>query len=385
MARTFNGPIIGIAGTAKNTGKTTTFNAVTRYLRRIGRDRLLTSIGYDGEDLDSITGLPKPKVFVETGDVVATALPLLRASTAVFDEPALTGVECALGPVCVAKVRDGGKVVLAGPTSTKDVETVLGFVSAALPSRDRITLLDGAFSRMSPMALSTHLLIATGAARYQFPGFISQNMDELAAVFGLPLDEGEWDLVLDHGLFDDEGAELVFEAIESVWKDQAFQGAAQVTALAAADAARMDSPGIVLRCAINGVVAPSPLTRLLELLDKSPRNIRVTFGFAHPISLLLSGDLSLWRGTIQNAARAGHNLAVRATSRLLGFTISPYFPVYDMERREYVASYASPRSFLNEIRSRTSVPCTDIILEGTRILESWIDSVSVTKESPTGA
>lgn len=347
MARTVGGTIIGVAGTAKNTGKTTTFNAVVRYLRRIGRDRLLTSIGYDGEDLDSITGLPKPKVFVETGDLVATALPLFRASRAFFDEPVRTGVECALGPVCVARVLDGGKVVLAGPTSTRDVEAVLAFSAAVFPSRDRITLLDGAFSRMSPMSLATHLLIATGAARYQFPGFLSQNMDELHAVLSLPVDEGPWDLALTDGLFDEAQADLALDAI-----------------------ARSS------RCAIEGVVAPAPLARLLNLLDASDRNTKVTFGFSHPISLLLSGDLSLWRGTIQNATRAGHTLTVQTTSRLLGFTVSPYLPVYDLERREYVATYASPRSFLNEIRGRTAVPCTDIILEGTRILESWIDEAA---------
>lgn len=361
MSGSVNGTIIGVAGTAKNTGKTTTFNAVVRYLRRINRDRLLTSIGYDGEELDSITGLPKPKVFVETGDVVATALPLLRASSAVFDEPMHTGVECALGPVCMAKAVKGGKVVLAGPTSTKDVLSVLLFAEDSRPSPERITLLDGAFSRMSPMALATHLLIATGAARYQFPGFVSQNMDELAAVLNLPLNKGDWDLVLENGLFDEAQV------------DEAYRAIAAMAFKASTHPSNPKRTPLSLRCAINGVVAPSPLAGLLNLLDASGSNIKVNFGFTHPISLLLSGDLSLWRGVFQNASRAGHGLAVRAGSRLLGFTISPYLPVFDPERREYIATYASPKSFLNEIRNRSPVPCTDIILEGTGILVSWVD------------
>lgn len=375
MAKTVNGTIIGVAGTAKNTGKTTTFNAVVRYLRRINRDRLLTSIGYDGEELDSITGLPKPKVFVEIGDVVATALPLLRASSAVFDEPRRTGVECALGQVCVAKAIKGGKVVLAGPTSTRDVLSVLAFSEDAFPSPGRITLLDGAFSRMSPMALATHLLIATGAARYQFPGFLSQNMDELSAVLSLPVDEGGWDLVLENGLFDDAQVDTAYRAIaDATLEESGGTVPENIAGLThPISPTRTHRP---LRCAVDGVIAPSPLARLLDLLntsDETGQSPRVTFGFTHPISLLLSGDLSLWRGTFQNASRSGHTLAVRATSRLLGFTVSPYLPVFDPERREYVATYASPRSFLNEISSRTSVPCTDIILEGSGILESWVD------------
>ena len=51
-----NNKAIGILGTAKNTGKTTTFNFLLEWSNlksiRVG----LTSIGYDGEDIDNITG-----------------------------------------------------------------------------------------------------------------------------------------------------------------------------------------------------------------------------------------------------------------------------------------------------------------------------------------
>jgi uncharacterized NAD-dependent epimerase/dehydratase family protein len=76
------GKTLGIAGTAKNTGKTTTLQAVVRAIRRSGTGVYLTSIGYDGEEVDTVTGLPKPKVVVEEGDMVATALSFLRSSPA---------------------------------------------------------------------------------------------------------------------------------------------------------------------------------------------------------------------------------------------------------------------------------------------------------------
>ncbi len=73
---------LGLAGTAKNTGKTTTTAAIIQELRMRDIKFYLTSIGYDGENIDNITGLPKPKLRVKTGDIVATAEKCLLTSTA---------------------------------------------------------------------------------------------------------------------------------------------------------------------------------------------------------------------------------------------------------------------------------------------------------------
>jgi len=56
--------IVGIAGTAKNTGKTTTTSAILDELYNMEIPIGLTSIGYDGEEIDNITRLPKPRLFV---------------------------------------------------------------------------------------------------------------------------------------------------------------------------------------------------------------------------------------------------------------------------------------------------------------------------------
>ena len=59
--------IVGIAGTAKNTGKTTALNALLRAAHEHGTLVGVTSIGYDGESIDTVTGLPKPSIFLEAG------------------------------------------------------------------------------------------------------------------------------------------------------------------------------------------------------------------------------------------------------------------------------------------------------------------------------
>lgn len=332
--------VIGIAGTAKNTGKTTTLNASVRILRRQGQRLALTSIGYDGEDLDTITGLPKPRVFVEKGDLVATALPLMLASRAAFRDRQDTGVMSALGPVYIGIAASQGKVVLAGATSTEGISPVLEAIG-----NERVVFLDGALSRLSPMVLATHLIIATGAARYQYAGFVSQEMEILSQVLSLPVYEGPpYDASYRGGLYE---AEQVGGAIGSLSADPAY---------------------VVVN--LPGAVNPGLLARLFSGLG--PKAGGLTLVFSHPVHLLLSGDSGLWPGTIREAERLGVRLAVERSSVFLGFTVSPYVPRFDPSTREYAVSYVAPRPFLDEIRRRTEIPCTDVILEGSGALENWL-------------
>jgi hypothetical protein len=107
---------LGIAGTAKNTGKTTTTTAaILQELRMRGVPLFITSIGYDGENLDNITGLPKPKLRVELGDIIATAAKCFKISTASFRMLAETEVCTPLGKVWIAEVKKPGLAVTAGP------------------------------------------------------------------------------------------------------------------------------------------------------------------------------------------------------------------------------------------------------------------------------
>ena len=59
--------VLGILGTSKNTGKTTTTSALLEIANNKNLSVGITSIGYDGEDIDNITGLPKPRIFAKRG------------------------------------------------------------------------------------------------------------------------------------------------------------------------------------------------------------------------------------------------------------------------------------------------------------------------------
>ena len=83
--------LIGISGTAKNTGKTTTTIELLNQSCASGARVALTSIGYDGENRDNVTGLPKPRFHLQAGIPFATAADCLRACTAEYEIVHRTG------------------------------------------------------------------------------------------------------------------------------------------------------------------------------------------------------------------------------------------------------------------------------------------------------
>ncbi|MEJ5229556.1 MAG: hypothetical protein WHT65_06105 [Pseudothermotoga sp.] len=158
---------IGILGTAKNTGKTTALNAVIKCLN--GKKIALTSIGFDGEDLDHVTGLPKPKVVVDEGTVVITSTQAARHSTAKLELLEELPMKTPLGKISVYRVKQLGTVVLVGPNSSDDLFDVIKRVQQY---KIDLLIVDGAINRMVPFQFVDRVIIATGAAR-------TTNLDEL--------------------------------------------------------------------------------------------------------------------------------------------------------------------------------------------------------------
>ena len=337
--------VIGVAGTAKNTGKTTTLQAIAAYLRSKGVPVLLTSIGYDGEDVDTITALPKPKMSVEEGDWVATALPFMNTSTAIFKDVRYTGVECALGPVYLGMAASPGRVILAGPASTFDIERILG----VFPEWCTV-LVDGAFSRFSPMSVATHIVFATGAARYQDPMLIAAEIRAISSVMAIPrgFSEGR-SLQFPEGLYLD-GSDLRFvEAVES-------------------------EPHIeVVTAFVCGPINPRILRQALGMLGKSGRRVKVVV--RHPVDLLLSGNITEWPMVFEESLTHGNLIACQRSSRLLGFTVNPRFPAFDSATGRYTSILLPQQWFLESIRSASGADCTDIVFEGPSVLDAWLCEV----------
>src|SRR6266513_3070803 len=123
---------LSLIGLSKNVGKTTTTNHLLETLvgeKYYRSDELaLTSLGLDGETVDALTGLPKPRYVPQAGLMIATTVELLQQAEnegvqveRLLQLPGRT----ALGPVVLARILKPGRVIIAGPTLLRDLRRAL--------------------------------------------------------------------------------------------------------------------------------------------------------------------------------------------------------------------------------------------------------------------
>lgn len=122
----------------------------------------ITSIGMDGEPFDNVTLLPKPRIKVYPGFLVATTIDCLQASDTIFEILYESGISTPLGVVVLARIIKTGHCLIAGPSSIVEMEKIVGKLKEY--KADKI-LVDGAFSRQSTAKLSDATILCIGANR----------------------------------------------------------------------------------------------------------------------------------------------------------------------------------------------------------------------------
>ncbi|GAC1582488.1 MAG: hypothetical protein NVS3B28_00190 [Candidatus Velthaea sp.] len=151
---------IVVVGTAKNAGKTVTFNALRAAALRRGITGAVSSIGRDGEPGDALDGRAKPRVRLESGTIVALPRALVPASPAlhILD----LGEASALGSIVFARVMQPLTCEIGGPPSARGLRATIDRLCelAAAPA-----FIDGAIDRIAPLAGGDDaIVVATGAA-----------------------------------------------------------------------------------------------------------------------------------------------------------------------------------------------------------------------------
>jgi molybdopterin-guanine dinucleotide biosynthesis protein len=156
-----NPTTIAIIGLAKNTGKTTTLNACIQTVPNTSMIAL-TSIGLDGEAIDQVTFLPKPKIHVKPGMIIATAKDTLKDTPIEYDTLKQTTIATALGDIVIIRIKSQGNLVIAGPSTNQDLNRCV----TLLKTLSDIVLIDGAFNRktFASIAHLDGLILATGAS-----------------------------------------------------------------------------------------------------------------------------------------------------------------------------------------------------------------------------
>ena len=165
-----NHKVFSFIGMAKNVGKTTTYNYVIKNLQSkftIG----ITSIGRDGENKDILTQLPKPKIFVSEGNLLATAKESLDRSEVQYEVLKTTDINTPLGNIILIKVHGSGNIELSGPSIVKHMRKITDDLKSL---GAELVLIDGAFDRKSFASpiIAEATILATGAA-------LSHDIDEV--------------------------------------------------------------------------------------------------------------------------------------------------------------------------------------------------------------
>lgn len=164
---------LSIVGLEKNTGKTVCLNYILHRMSELGIHVGVTSIGVDGEQVDSVFATAKPEITLYEGTHFITSEQHYLRRQLVSCLEAVDSRRTALGPLVTARVLIPGNVLLSGAATT-------GVLRRQIEQLDSmgvgISIVDGALSRLSLASptVTDAMILATGAA-------VSANIKQLVA------------------------------------------------------------------------------------------------------------------------------------------------------------------------------------------------------------
>lgn len=306
-------------------------SALMTALARDGRRVGLTSIGYDGEELDNVTGLPKPRITVGPGNVIATARRCFTGSEAALRLAQETDISTPLGPVWLAEAEGQGRIVLAGPNTGRTLRAVLSRMETFHPD---LVLVDGALNRIVPLMETDGVILTTGAARSVSVDQLAGEVRAMARLFGIPAMDSEHALV----------------------GPASFTRAGDAEAVAAS---------LVPGCealALPGLVSLDALRLLVE------RSRSLNWGkkiiFRNVAQLVLTGDAVSGAEFVAEAESKGFRVGLRSSVPLLFVTVNPFYPRFRAERGDYTAASIDAAVLARTVRRAVNIPVIDVVREG---------------------
>lgn len=334
---------IGFAGTAKNTGKTTTALHMLGLLKEAGYQPALTSIGYDGENKDHVTGLPKPRYSGEPGMIIATAEQCLGYGCAEYQEICRTGIQTLLGEIIIARVEKPGFVLLAGPNRRADIRRLLEILEEM---KTEITFLDGALNRLAAMTLADGVILSTGAAFDEKINTIARHAGAMESLFHYPKFTPETAIPKGISYTDPSGTRNELP-IGSIMNESGKQDVASWM--------EKDSDGNLI---IPGVFEPHQFLAMVE--EISPVLPGKHFIFDSPLNLLASGFPELWQAGFHILEENGAQISYLNPVSLFFLTVNPFFPKYLQQNSKYVPAFVDKNELLDSVRKE---------IENTRVVD----------------
>lgn len=354
---------LGIAGTAKNTGKTTTTIALLDHFISQGTKLGLTSIGYDGEFVDNVTGLPKPRIFVPSGVLVVTAERCLKVSSAKLNVIETLPIQTSLGKLVCAVVEREGLVVTAGPNQIRHVRTVREWLYR---HGAELIIVDGALNRMSPMVETDGFILATGASYKLDSQQVAIDAHFLAEACNcLPIPS---DLVPNELL--DTSSTVIWgkngKILASTNQFLLQPAELESIAEAAQQAAGFYCPSLI---------TSTCLRRLLEISFAS----EMVCVLQDPTKILIGNEPSLVNKFFDKLRKAGSPVFYRHSMPLLAITINPFYPKYRYETNDYEPAYVERSELKQQVAEAAKVSVFDVVEDNGLGLANLILAVGYSK------
>jgi hypothetical protein len=355
--------IIGVAGTAKNTGKTTALGVLLREAHRRELSTGVTGIGYDGEERDTVTMLPKPRVYLETGTLVSTSASCLRVSSACLEQVEQTAFRTALGQVVILRVTSPGLVVVAGPNKTDELRVVVSRMQAMGAGS---VFVDGSLNRIAPMVVAERLVFATGAARTTDVDRLVAETLAIERLFSFPR--------VTASTAPASGIQLIGEDVQVHRAYSAVQGGEEMEMALRKIPDRLRQvivPGMVTLQGLSALVRHMSLMRLTSLTsDPIPSGVTgdtshgtpVQVVFDDPFKLLLAGDPMRTAALLEQMDSRVARISYRHAPRLVAVTINPSYPAFD--GTVYHSALLDPPTVLQRFRGRLTTPVADVFAPG---------------------
>lgn len=341
-----SGIAVGIVGTAKNTGKTTTTIALLNSFYDRGIQVGITSIGFDGETVDNVTGLPKPRLFVRRGVLAVTAEKCLESGSAAFKILDRLDINTPLGRLVCGRVEREGLVVLAGPNRRRYVREVIDYLRGR---GNHLVIVDGALNRIVPMAETDGLVLATGGAYNREIPQIALNARRVDAICNGPgsiVPPGGVCAAGRTAIWDGDGQVLAETAPSLLEPEQLLPLAEQA--------------GLAKGFYSPGVVTAYCLQQLLQI----PFPPDTDYIFPDPARLIVGGDLETVNRFIDTVVSRGGRAGYYKPLPLLAVTVNPFYPGYRCDTRLYQPAYVDREELLRLVSAMVKVPVFDVALQG---------------------
>jgi Domain of unknown function (DUF1611_C) P-loop domain len=163
LARAGGARSVFVVGTGKNVGKTVAMRSIAAAASERGLAVGMTSTGRDGEAVDVLDAVTKPRLLLRPGTVLATARNLLpmHPASEILD---ITDWRTAAGVVTLARVRRAGYYELAGPSTASGIRSCVKRLAALHCEQ---IIVDGALDRVAALAGGGDaVIVSVGATGY---------------------------------------------------------------------------------------------------------------------------------------------------------------------------------------------------------------------------